>query len=66
MRTTRKKLQIETPNGIGQLEEIYISELGYPLVRVYFEKDERWINYPATILKNCPELRAAFEETENI
>jgi hypothetical protein len=28
---------IETPKGLGEVEKVYISELGFLMVRVYFD-----------------------------
>lgn len=32
-----KNLLIETPKGNGEIDKIYISELGFLMLRVYFE-----------------------------
>lgn len=31
------KVLLETPKGIGELENLYISELGFLMLRVYFQ-----------------------------
>ena len=31
------KVLLETPKGIGELEKIYVSELGFLMLRVYFK-----------------------------
>jgi hypothetical protein len=28
---------IETPKGVGQIEKLYVSDLGFLMVRVYFD-----------------------------
>lgn len=30
-------LKINTPNGIGELENVYVSELGFLMVKIYFK-----------------------------
>jgi len=37
-------LKINTPNGIGELENIYVSELGFLMVKIYF-KNGSFITY---------------------
>ena len=37
-------LKINTPNGIGELENIYVSELGFLMVKIYF-KNGTFITY---------------------
>jgi hypothetical protein len=29
--------KIETPKGLGEIEKLYVSELGYLMLKVYFE-----------------------------
>lgn len=36
--------KVETTNGPGEIKDIYITELGYILVKVYF-KDKMCLNY---------------------
>ena len=31
------KVSLETPKGIGELENLYISELGFLMLKVYFK-----------------------------
>lgn len=38
-------MKISTPNGIGCVEEIYVSELNYLMIRVYIIEENRWISY---------------------
>jgi hypothetical protein len=37
-------LKINTPNGIGELENVYVSELGFLMVKIYF-KNGTFITY---------------------
>ncbi|MEK6828921.1 MAG: hypothetical protein AABY15_02260 [Nanoarchaeota archaeon] len=39
------KAKIETPSGEGVLEKIWVSELGYLMVKVYYEDRKIWINH---------------------
>jgi hypothetical protein len=32
-----KNPKINTPNGIGELENVYVSELGFLMVKIYFK-----------------------------
>lgn len=36
---------VETQNGEGILEQLYLTELGYVMARVYYPKQGVWINY---------------------
>ena len=37
---------INTPKGEGLIDNIYITELGHLMVRVYYPETKCWINYP--------------------
>jgi hypothetical protein len=37
-------LKINTPDGIGELENVYVSELGFLMVKIYF-KNGSFITY---------------------
>lgn len=41
----KKRVTIQTPNGEGLIEDIFISELGHLMIRVYFSTNKRWISY---------------------
>lgn len=41
----KKRITIKTPNGDGIIEDIYISELGFLIVRVYYETTNIWLNH---------------------
>ncbi len=36
---------IKTSSGEGTIEQLWISELGYLMLRVYHENESRWITY---------------------
>ena len=36
--------EIETPEGSGTIEQIYLTELGYVMMRVYLKKKKAWQN----------------------
>lgn len=42
--------EIETPNGVGILEKIYITELGHVMVKIYYRSKGIWINKKITTL----------------
>ena len=44
--------EIDTPDGVGILEQIYITELGHVMARIYYRKKGIWINKKITSLDN--------------
>lgn len=38
-------IKIKTPNGSGIIEHLWLSELGYLMLRVYLEDEKRWTSY---------------------
>lgn len=38
--------EVDTPCGTGILENVYITELGLIMAKVFFPIKEIWINYP--------------------
>ena len=44
--------EIDTPDGVGILEQIYITELGHVMARIYYRKKGIWINRKITSLDN--------------
>ena len=38
------EIPVETPNGVGTIEKITISDLNYLMIRVKYE--DGWLNYP--------------------
>jgi len=47
--------EIDTPEGVGLLEQIYITELGHIMIRIYYKKRGIWINKRITSLENLLE-----------
>jgi hypothetical protein len=43
---------VQTPNGIGKYVGLKITELGRIMMRVYFEEEERYINYTVGSIPN--------------
>jgi hypothetical protein len=58
----KKDPPLVTPHGMGTVEKLWISELNYLMMKVYFEKEGRWINY--NLGKHDPE-KNMFTETIN-
>ena len=42
--------EIETPDGVAILEQIYVTELGYIMVRLYYRDRKVWINKQVSTL----------------
>lgn len=47
--------EIETPDGVGLLEQIYITELGHVMARIFYQKKGIWINRRITNLESLLE-----------
>ena len=47
--------KVNTPIGEGLLEKIYISELGYVMVKVYYPIEKRWVTYNINRVENILE-----------
>ena len=43
---------IDTPKGKGTLEEIYVSELGFVMVKVFYPSDKTYTTYNINTLEN--------------
>lgn len=39
------KIKISTPRGVGQIEDMYVTELNFLMIRVYIVEESRWISY---------------------
>lgn len=39
------KIKINTPNGIGEVESVFESDLGFMMVRVYYPNNKRYVTY---------------------
>jgi len=44
--------KIDTPLGSGFLEQIYVTELGHVMARIYYKKKGLWVNRRITSLNN--------------
>mgnify|MGYP005847256015 CR=1 FL=1 len=38
-------LKVETPNGRATLVEVYITELGHLMAKIYYPNEKAWVNY---------------------
>lgn len=41
----KKDVEIQTPSGEGVVKDIWVSELGYLMVKVLLKEDNTFINY---------------------
>jgi len=60
---------VETPDGKATLKEIYVTELGYIMAKVYYPKRGVFINHKIGSLKNLLDtnkLNLVTEWTEHI
>lgn len=37
--------EVDTPKGKATLVDVYVTELGYLMAKIYYQKDKKWINY---------------------
>ncbi len=44
--------EIDTPDGVALLEQIYITELGHVMVRIYYKNKGIWINKKVSSLES--------------
>lgn len=44
--------EIATPDGVAVLEQIYVTELGHIMVRLYYKDRKIWINKKVSTLEN--------------
>ncbi len=61
--------EVETPDGKATLKEIYVTELGYIMAKVYYPKRGVFINHKIGSLKNLldtNDLNLVTEWTEHI
>lgn len=49
------KHKLNTPIGEGLLETLYVSELGYVMVKVYYPNEKRWVTYNINRIENILE-----------
>ena len=48
---------VDTPGGTGILQNVYITELGLVMAKVFFPKREVWINYRLSEVNNSNNLK---------
>jgi hypothetical protein len=46
------RTEVDTPDGVGLLEQIYVTELGHVMLRIYYKKKGIWINRRITSLES--------------
>ena len=46
------KTEVDTPDGVGLLEQIYVTELGHVMLRIYYKKKRIWVNKRITSLES--------------
>jgi hypothetical protein len=49
---------VDTPDGAGVLEKIYLTELGFVMGKVFFPKRGIWINYQLGNLDKLLEFKS--------
>lgn len=47
--------EVDTPDGVGLLEQIYVTELGYVMARIFYAKKGIWVNRKISSLDNLLE-----------
>lgn len=47
---SKKKMKVSTPYGQGTIDSLWISDLGYVMVKVYFKKTRTWMNFNMTTI----------------
>lgn len=57
-----KGIEIETPQGTGILDKIWLSDLNYIMMKIYFPEKKVWVNY--NLGTNTPDnfLQKAIDE----
>lgn len=48
-------VEVDTPKGKATLVEVYVTELGYLMAKVYSSKDKVWTNYKIGEIDNLME-----------
>jgi len=41
----KERVKIVTPNGEGTIDDIFVSELGYLMLRIHFPDKHKWTTY---------------------
>lgn len=58
-------VDVDTPDGAGVLEMIYLTELGLVMGKVFFPKKGVWINYHLSDVDNLLESKSNIKKTIN-
>lgn len=48
---SKKKIKVTTDFGTGKIDSLWISDLGYVMVKVYFGKSKTFINFNLTTIE---------------
>ena len=56
--TNTISFEVDTPDGAGVLEKIYLTELGFVMGKVFFPKRGVWINYQLGNLDKLLEFKS--------
>jgi hypothetical protein len=56
---------VDTPDGAGVLEKVYLTELGLVMGKVFFPSKGVWVNYQLTNLENLLEFKSNIKKTIN-
>jgi len=56
---------VDTPNGAGVLEKVYLTELGLVMGKVFFPSNGVWVNYQLSNLENLLEFKSNIKKTIN-
>jgi hypothetical protein len=57
---------VETPEGTGILQNIYVTELGYVMGKVYFPSKGLWINYTLSNINDVLKLKSGVEMKDSV
>jgi hypothetical protein len=54
---------VDTPDGSGVLEKIYLTELGLVMGKVFFPRRNVWINYTLSSIDNLFEIKSSIKKS---
>jgi hypothetical protein len=57
---------VDTPDGAGVLEKIYLTELGHVMGKVYFPSKKVWVNYQLASIDNLLNIKQKIGTTFKI
>lgn len=52
----KRKVPVKTETGEGFIEEVWLSELNYLMVKIYYPSEKRWISYNLGVHKPGEDL----------